>query len=132
MHGIVTGDLIIDTVPQPGLIEVFWSGASNAPDPAQALKPFFTLLMAEAETKRARIEMHFEHLTYLNSSTVSALIRLVEGAAKAGVAMEFFYDGSLRWQEHNFKTIALLHGSKTGLRVHRLERGDAPEKIKRH
>lgn len=130
MHGIVAGDLIIDTVAHPELIEVFWSGASNSRDPATTLKPFFTLLMAEAKTKKVRLEMHFEKLTHINSSTVSALIRFVQDAAKDGVPVALFYDGSLRWQEHNFRTISLLHGAKPGLEVHRLEGGVPPEKIR--
>lgn len=130
MHGIIVGDLIIDTVTHAEVIEAFWSGASNSRDPANALKPFFTLLLAEAKTKKARLEMHFEKLTHINSSTISALIRFVQDAAKEGVHVALFYDGSLRWQDHNFKTISLLHGKTPGLEVHRLEGGHPPEKVR--
>ncbi|MBE2248286.1 MAG: hypothetical protein IAE78_01980 [Myxococcus sp.] len=131
MRGIVAGDLVIDVVhASPDLIEVFWSGSSNAKDPAVTLRPFTTLLLAEAKTRSARVELHFEKLSFINSSTVSALIRFLQDAAGDGVKVALFYDGALRWQEHNFKTISLLHGPRLGLEVHRLDGGVTPEKVR--
>ncbi len=130
MHGTVLGELVIDVVePRPDLIEVYWSGASNSLDPAAVLKPFFTLALAEAAMRSARLELHFEKLKYFNSSTVAALIRFVQDASKKSVKLALYYDGSLRWQDHNFKTISLLHGPEHGVEVHRLGTGSAPEKV---
>lgn len=130
MHGTILGELIIDVVePRPDLIEVYWSGSSSSRDPANVLKPFFTLALAEATTRNARLELHFEKLKYFNSSTVAALLRFVQDAAKQSVKLALYYDGSLRWQEHNFKTISLLHGPEHGVEVHRLGKGEAPEKV---
>lgn len=130
MHGTVLGDLTIDVVePRADLIELYWSGASNHRDPATALRPFFNLLLAEATTRSARVELHFEKLTFFNSSTVAALIRFVQDAAKRSIKLGLFYDGSLRWQAHNFKTISLLHGTEHGVEVYGLSTNQAPEKI---
>lgn len=130
MHGTVVGDLVIDVVDaRPDQIELYWSGASNSRDPSTALRPFFNLLLAEAARRNARVELHFEKLTFFNSSTVTALMRFVQEAAAASIKLALFYDHSLRWQAHNFRTISLLHSRENGVEVHAMGTGVAPEKI---
>lgn len=118
MHGTVLGDLKIDVEePAPDRIVIRWRGASNTRDPGSALKTYFDVLFAEAASRKAVVEQHFEELTFFNSSTVSALLRLVTEAGRLGLPMTLHYDGSLRWQAHNFEGIAALSGSLPFLKV---------------
>ena len=118
MHGTVLGDLTID-VEEPAADKIIlrWRGASNTRDPGTALKTFFDVVFAEAVSRKAVIEQHFEGLTFFNSSTVSALLRLVTEAGRLSLHMTLHYDGSLRWQSHNFEGIAALSASLPFLRV---------------
>jgi hypothetical protein len=129
VHGTVFGDLTIDVDGVPDGLELVWRGASNSRNPGEALRAYFKVTLAEAATRRANLHLHFEHLIQFNSSTVSFLLHLVDEAAAQGVSMTFFYDGSLRWQAHNFESIALLKRDTKGFSVRRLEGAAPAEKV---
>lgn len=40
-----------------------------------------------------------------------------------------YYNGSRRWQGHNFEAIALLNRATGMVEVHRVEGGEAPERV---
>ncbi len=130
MHGTVLGDLTIDVEePTPDRIVLRWKGASNTRDPGSALKTFFDIVFAEAASRKAVVEQHFEELTFFNSSTVSALLRLVTEAGRLGLPMTLHYDGSLRWQAHNFEGIAALSSSLPFLKVISIGEWPAIERV---
>ncbi len=108
MHGTIFGDLSIEVGGTAEGLELIWRGSSNSRNPGEALRAYFKVALAEASTRRAKLDLHFEHLIQFNSSTVSVLLHLVDEAVTAGVSMTYFYDGGLRWQAHNFESIALL------------------------
>ena len=130
MHGTVLGDLTIDVEePSPDRIVLRWKGASNTRDPGTALKVFFDIVFAEAAGRKAAVEQHFEELTFFNSSTVSALLRIVTEAGRLGLPMILHYDGSLRWQSHNFEGISALSASLPFLKVQSIGEWPAVEKV---
>ena len=129
MHGTVFGDLSIDVGGTPEGLELIWRGSSNSRNPGEALRAYFKVALAEAATRRAKLDLHFENLIQFNSSTVSVLLHLVDEAAAAGVAMTFHYDGAQRWQAHNFESIALLKRDSKGFSVRRLEGKVPAEKV---
>lgn len=129
MHGTVLGDLKIDVEGTPHGLVLNWTGASNSRNPGEALRAYFKVALAEATTRKARLDMHFENLVQFNSSTVSVLMHLVDEAAGLGVPMTFFYDGAQRWQAHNFESIALLKRDVQGFSVRRVGEADPSEKI---
>lgn len=130
MHGTVIGDLTIDVEePEADKIVLRWKGASNTRDPGSTLKTFFDVVFAEAARRKAVVEQHFEELTFFNSSTVSALLRIVTEAGRLGLPMTLHYDGSLRWQSHNFEGIAALSSSLPFLRVESIGEWPAIERV---
>ena len=129
MHGTVFGDLSIEVGGTAEGLELIWRGASNSRNPGEALRAYFTVAVAEASVRRAKLDLHFEHLIQFNSSTVSVLLHLVDEAAAAGVAMTYFYDGAQRWQAHNFESIALLKRDVKNFSVRKVGQGDPAEKV---
>jgi len=129
MHGLVLGDLTIDVAdPEPGRLVLTWRGASNSRDPAVGLRPFFELTLAEADTRKALVEMHFETLAHFNSSTVVVLLRFIEEARRRKVKLALHYDASLRWQSHSFEAIAFLR-AEGEVEVHKVGEPTAKERI---
>ena len=131
LNGTVIGDLTIDVEePSPDRVVLRWKGASNTRDPGGTLKVFFDVIFAEASGRKAVIEQHFEALTFFNSATVSALLRLVAEAGRLSMPMVLHYDGSLRWQSHNFEGIAALTGSLPFLKVQSVGDWPAVERVR--
>lgn len=129
MHGLSLGDLDIEVQEFEGKLVQLWRGSSNSRDPSVSLRPFLELAVAEAATRKLKLELHFEDLGHFNSSTVATLLRFIEKAGQKGVKLVLYYNGSQRWQGHNFEAIALLHKSTGNVEVHRVDGGSAPEKV---
>ncbi len=129
MHGTVAGDLSIEVGGTPEGLTLTWRGSSNSRNPGEALRAYFKVALAEASTRRARLELRFEHLIQFNSSTVSFLLHLVDEAVAQGVSMTYCYDGGQRWQAHNFESIALLKGDAKGFSVRKVGAAAPAEKV---
>jgi hypothetical protein len=89
-------------------LKLTWLGRSNDRHPASVLGPFFGQLLREAEQRGAPVELHFEKLEHFNSSTVSALIQVIQEAREKKVRLRFFYDGSLKWQKLSFDVLRVF------------------------
>ena len=62
-------------------IRLFWKGRSTARNPGELLVPYFQgIFQSVVESGRATVEMHFERMEHFNSSTVGALIYLIQDA----------------------------------------------------
>jgi len=107
MQGLVVGDLRIEAleVPAPAAIRLVWKGKSNHRHPHEALAPYFREVLATAGDRKLAIELHFEKLEHFNSSTIAALVQIMNDAADAHVRLVLFYDASQRWQTLSFDAI---------------------------
>jgi hypothetical protein len=89
----------------PGQLRADFSGKSNSRDPGKVLKPWFDQVLALAGNKGAQVVLHFEKLQYFNSSTIAALIQMLNAAQDKKVSLELVYDGKLRWQTLSFDAL---------------------------
>jgi hypothetical protein len=132
MQGLEAGDLKIDVdETDPQRLKLHWKGASNSRDPASLLRAFFEVVIAEAARRSAAIELHFEKLSHFNSATVAALLRIIERVESKKLMLALYYDGSQRWQAHNFEAISLMRSPNDKLEVHRVGEAAAPEVVRR-
>lgn len=104
-----SGELIIETEkPSSDLVRLYWRGRSVARKPEEALAPFLSNLLSEAQRAGAGVEMHFETLEFFNSSTVSVLVQFLHNARRAGVHLSFIYLPSVRWQKLSFEALRVF------------------------
>ena len=130
MHGLEVGNLKIAVESStPGRLILHWTGSSNSPNECNSLRPFLALSLAEASAKKAVLELHFERLRHFNSSTISVILRFAEEAKAIAVKLVLCYDGSLRWQAHNFEAIAALEAPGGLLEVRNVGSAKQPEKV---
>lgn len=107
MENLTSGDLTIEVVVSPDSIyQCTWRGKSNERNPPETLKPWFEKLLAAVG--KGTVEMHFEKIEHFNSSTITALIRLIQSCRKAGVKLAMIYDGSLKWQRLSFDALRVF------------------------
>ena len=88
---------------QAQVLQAHWTGKSTSRDPARVLMPWFHRLLAHARAKSFKLQMHFEALEHFNSSTIAALIQIINEARIQAVPLVLHYDGSLRWQAASFQ-----------------------------
>ncbi|MFL5318892.1 MAG: hypothetical protein ACJ790_04490 [Myxococcaceae bacterium] len=96
---------ITESSSAPGLIRLDWMGKSNARDPQKLLSPFFERVLNRAVLESRLVELHFEKLEYFNSSTMAALIQLINAAQEKKIRLDLVYDQKLRWQTLSFDAL---------------------------
>ena len=109
MNDFVAGDLKISTNGgRPDAIELSWLGKSADRHPGKVLTPYFQTALAEAADRRVPIEMHFEKLEHFNSSTITAIIQLIQDARHKQVTLVMIYDQALKWQKLSFDALRVF------------------------
>lgn len=112
MDSLVAGDLIIELRAEPAgdgdALCCVWKGKSNERQPGKLLAPYFEQLIHEAGARQVSLEMHFEELEHFNSSTITALIGLIQRARRDGVKLVLVYDQGLKWQRLSFDALRVF------------------------
>jgi len=109
MVNLKSGDLTIEVAVSPdGVYSCTWRGKSNERNPPEILKPWFEQLLAAVGERKGSIEMHFEKIDHFNSSTITALIKLIQTCRKATVKLAMVYDQSLKWQRLSFDALRVF------------------------
>ncbi len=114
MEGTPLKPIVIDELrieerdEMPGKVELYFCGRSNARQPIDLLGPFFGQWLDRAAQKSARLVLRFEELEYMNSSTISAIIHLIQGAKVRKLALELTYAPAKKWQKLSFDALRVF------------------------
>jgi hypothetical protein len=110
VNALHSGDLKIEIIDGGGAspVQLMWKGRGNQRQPVSVLTPFFVQLIAEAAQRGTAVELHFEKLEHLNSSTLATVIQLLRDAADKKVRTEIHYDASLPWQRVSFDVLRVF------------------------
>ena len=109
MENLSFGDLTIEVAESPATVfQCTWKGKSNERNPPEILRPWFDKLLATVTERKGSIEMHFEKIEHFNSSTITALIKLIQVCRKSNVKLVMVYDQSLKWQRLSFDALRVF------------------------
>ena len=112
MENLNSGDLTIEVNVSPDAVfSCTWRGKSNERNPPEILKPWFEKLLTSVGERKGSIEMHFEKIDHFNSSTITALIRLIQACRKGRIKLAMVYDQSLKWQRLSFDALRVFEKS---------------------
>jgi hypothetical protein len=107
---LVSGDLSI--IPRPssddGSIVLDWRGRSTDRQPARVIVPYITPCLERALHLKVALEMHFEHLDHMNSSTITAVIQIIQEARTRGTRLVLVYSADKRWQKLGFEALRIF------------------------
>jgi hypothetical protein len=108
MPNLLAGQLRIDCSDHDDRLVLEWRGRSTDRSPALTLSPYLRGLYDAAVARKLSVEMHFENLEHFNSSTITALIQLIQEARARQVKLAIFYSGALRWQTLRFEALRVF------------------------
>jgi hypothetical protein len=110
MDSLKVGDLTIEVVEveSPPAIQLTWKGKSNDRSPRKTLGPFFAEVLGVAQRRRAPVELRFEALEHFNSSTITSVIEVIQGARSRGVPLLISYDRMVTWQKVTFEALRVF------------------------
>jgi hypothetical protein len=98
----VDDHLTVEVDESQAPLRLVWVGRSTNRDPGKFLHPFFERVLVRARDLNKPVAMHFERLQQFNSSTIAALIQLINVARDRGVPLLVHYDRALKWQTLSF------------------------------
>jgi hypothetical protein len=82
-----------------------WSGKSNDRDPSRFLNPILQQALERGKTGSKRIVFDFSGLEYMNSSTFSPLVRMLDEAGKGTYRVVLEYNQGRKWQSLSFSAL---------------------------
>lgn len=85
---------------------VTWIGKSEARDPSSIINPFFREIFPKFKGKE--LEIKFEQLKYMNSSTVPPIIQLIKELEENDIKSTITYDRNSKWQVASFKALETI------------------------
>ena len=116
-------ELRVTAIDEGDRIRVLWRGSSKDRNPSIYLNPFFErlLLFAKRSEKTTQskksIELDFTRLYYMNSSSITPVVRLLHRARDLGRPVTLFYDRSHHWQETCFSAMDVFESKEPEIRI---------------
>jgi hypothetical protein len=100
--------LTIDIAEEERTITVHFLGKSILRDPNDFVMPILLRTLGEAIPARKRIVMNFRDLSYMNSSTLTPVIKILERARVGEGQITVEYRKSLKWQDISFSALVIF------------------------
>ncbi len=110
-------DLSIEVVENQTSIDLKWDGKSIDREPSKFISPILVKVLEMAATMNKRITMDFQHLSYMNSSTITPIIKILDRAKKGMTKITILYRKSLKWQELNFSALEVFRTDDNRLEI---------------
>ncbi len=102
------GLLSLTIIEDSATITVEWIGKSVAREPALFITPILVRLIKKCSDQKKRLILDFRHLAYLNSSTITPIIKILERAKRGSSKITVLYNSSLKWQDLIFSALTIF------------------------
>jgi len=109
--------LTIQVVEHENSIDVSWKGKSVDREPSKFISPILVKVLEMAGDLNKRIIMVFQSMSYMNSSTITPIIKILERAKSGMTKITIFYQKSLKWQELNFSALEIFKTKDNRLEI---------------
>ena len=100
--------LRIDMSEDADTLTMGWFGKSTMRKPGDFLTPIIADLLKRGAESGRRIVMDFRSLQYMNSSTVTPVIRALEQVRRGTGRMSVLFRPDLKWQHLSFSALKIF------------------------
>ena len=83
-------------------------GKSMLRDPNEFILPVFLSALDDANRENKRLVLDFRELAYMNSSTLTPLIKILERARVEEGSITVLFRKNLKWQEISFSALVIF------------------------
>ncbi len=110
-------NLSIEVIEHEASIDVKWEGKSIDREPSKFISPILVKVLGMASALNKRITMDFQSLSYMNSSTITPIIKILDRAQKGMTKITINYRKTLKWQELNFSALEVFSTEDNRLEI---------------
>ena len=103
-----SNQLMIEVKESTDAISVCWKGKSTDRKPGKFIVPILVNIMKKSGDKKRRIIFDFRELDYMNSSTITPIIKVLERAKKGKAQISIFFEKKLKWQNVIFTALEIF------------------------
>lgn len=104
-----TGNMLkIEIEENDSTIDIRFLGKSTDREPGNFIYPILQDSFQNSLRYNKKLVMDFISLEYMNSSTITPLIRILESAKDCTSSMSIFYKKSKKWQELCFSALKIF------------------------
>lgn len=89
-------------------IEVNWFGKSDQRNPNQFIVPIMQDVLRSAQDAKKQIIWNFVDLDYMNSSTITPIIKSLEQAKRGANRVRVLYNRTKKWQDLSFSALRIF------------------------
>ena len=102
------GYLSIEIDSSPNNIFVNWTGKSTSRNPGIFLTPILQQIIMDSDYGAKEIVLDFRKLSYMNSSTISPIIKFLNKIKIGSERVSLLYLKSLKWQDLSFSALTIF------------------------
>ena len=85
-----------------------WTGKSVDRNPSKFITPILVDLLKRSNEVKKRFILDFQKLDYMNSSTITPIIKILERAKKGNGQITVIYNKLLKWQDLSFSALKIF------------------------
>jgi hypothetical protein len=89
-------------------ISIEWTGKSIDRNPGKFITPILVNALSKTSQNKKRIVLDFQRLDYMNSSTITPIIKILDRAKRGSTRVTALYDKSLKWQDLAFSALEIF------------------------
>lgn len=89
-------------------INIKWTGVSIEREPSKFITPILVNAIKNSSDRNMRIILDFRELAYMNSSTITPVIKILERAKRGETQIEVLYQKSMKWQDIIFSALEIF------------------------
>ncbi|MFC1483986.1 hypothetical protein ACFL45_07260 [Candidatus Neomarinimicrobiota bacterium] len=100
--------LTIEVIEDSKSIQAIWKGKSVDREPSKFITPLLVRLNKRCSDHGKRLILDFRTISFMNSSTITPIIRILERAKRGSTQIAIQYDGTLKWQDLIFSALTIF------------------------
>jgi len=89
-------------------IEVIWRGKSIELKPGKFITPILINALTKSSEMKKRIILNFCDMEYMNSSTITPVIKILDRVKRGNLSLTILYRQSQKWQELMFSALEIF------------------------
>jgi hypothetical protein len=103
------GNLLkIELEEKKDAINISWSGKSVDREPGKFITPILVNAIRRSSGLNKKIILDFRELAYMNSSSITPVIKILERAKRGRTQIRVVYRKSLKWQDLSFSALEIF------------------------
>ena len=100
--------LQIETIENDTSISTKWNGKSVDRKPGVFITPILMKVLKRGNEQNKEIVLDFREIEYMNSSTITPIIKILERAKRGKSKITILYKRALKWQQLIFSALEIF------------------------